>query len=84
MSKIMHKLISNIKRQRKVAGYWNVAAVTPFYKKDDKRLVENYRFVSLLNIDSKLLENAFIKHSIDISLNNCAQTNTVLQAKDHF
>ena len=36
-------------------------AVTPFYKKDDKRLEENYSPAFLLNIDIKALEKCICK-----------------------
>ena len=53
----MHSVLWNIKRLRKIPDSWKVAAITPIFKKGDRRRVENYRLVSLLNIDSKILEN---------------------------
>ena len=52
----MHSVLWNIKRLRKIPDSWKVAAITPIFKKRDRRKVENYRLVSLLNIDSKILE----------------------------
>ena len=56
MTKILHCVFENIKRVRKKPDKRKFAAVSPIYKKGDKRLIENYRPVSLLNIMSKLLE----------------------------
>ena len=56
MTTILHCVFKNIKRVRKKPDKWKFAVVSPIYKKGDKRLMENYRPVSLLNIMSKLLE----------------------------
>ena len=53
---IMHSVLRNIKRLQKIPDSWKVAAITPIFKKGDRRKVENYRPVSLLNIDRKILE----------------------------
>ena len=53
---IMHSVVWNMKRLRKIPDSWKVAALTPIFKKGDQRKVENYRPVSLLNIESKILE----------------------------
>ena len=54
--KNLNVLFKQIKRLRKIPNSWKIAAVTPIYKKDDRRKVENYRPVSLLDIDSKVFE----------------------------
>ena len=63
---IMHSVLRNIKRLRKIPNSWKVAAVTPIFEKGERRKVENYRPVSLLNIDSRILEKciyiALYKH----------------------
>ena len=56
MSNILNKLFKNIKRIRKMPTSWKTAAVTPIHKKNDPKDVENYRPISLLNIDSKIFE----------------------------
>ena len=39
-----------------MATSWKKAAVTPIHKKNDPKDVENYRPISLLNVDSKIFE----------------------------
>ena len=56
MCDCLHKLLRNIKRLRKIPDNWKVAAVSPIHKKGNRNKVENYRPISLLNIDSKILE----------------------------
>ena len=53
---IMHSILQNMKRLRKIPDSWKFAAITQIFKKGDPRKFENYRPVSLLNNDSKLLE----------------------------
>ena len=52
----LHLLLKNIKRLRKIPKCWKRAVVSPIHKKGEKFLVENYRPISLLDIDSKILE----------------------------
>ena len=79
MTTILHCVLKNIKRVRKLPDKWKVAAVLPIYKKGDKRLMEgNYRPMSLLNIMSKLLENACIQRCMTISSNISQEVSTVL------
>ena len=52
----LHLLLKNIKRLRKVPKCWKRAVVSPIHKKGEKFLMENYRPISLLDIDSKILE----------------------------
>ena len=48
--------LKNIKQQ-KIPDNWKIAAVSPIFKKNNWRLVQNYRLVFLLNIASKFLED---------------------------
>ena len=52
----LHLLLKNIKRLRKIPKCWKRAVVSPIHKKGEKFFVENYRPISLLDIDSKILE----------------------------
>ena len=48
--------IKAVKRNRKLPKAWKIAAVSPIHKKGERKLVENYRPVSLLNIENKIFE----------------------------
>ena len=52
---IIYSVLRNIKRLRKIPNSSKVAAITPIFKKGDRKKFESYRSVSLLNIDSKVL-----------------------------
>ena len=52
----LHLLLKNIKRLRKIPKCWKRAVVSPIHKKGEKFLEENYRPISLLDIDSKIPE----------------------------
>ena len=52
----LHLLLKNIKRLRKIPKCWKRAVVSPIHKKGEKFFVENYRPISLLDIDSKTLK----------------------------
>ena len=56
MADVLFLVFRNIKRLRKIPDQRKIESVTPIYKKGDRRLVANYRPVSLLNIDSKVFE----------------------------
>ena len=56
ISVVLNKLLKVIKKQRRIPDTCNTAAVTSIHKKGDRRSVQNYRPVSLLNIESKILE----------------------------
>ena len=45
-----------VKRNSKLPKAWKIAAVSPIQKKGERKLVENYRPVWLLNIESKIFE----------------------------
>ena len=56
MTDVLYLVCKNIERLRKIPDQWKIASVTTIYKKGDRRLVTNYRPVSLLNFDSKIFE----------------------------
>ena len=56
ISVVLNKLMKVIKKQRRIPDTWRTAAVTPIHKKGDRRYVQNYRPVSLLNTEGKILE----------------------------
>ena len=56
MIDVLYLVFKNIKRLRKIPDQWKIASVTPIYKRGDRRLVTDYRPVSLLNVDSKNFE----------------------------
>ena len=63
---VLNKFLKVIQKQRRIPDAWKTAAVTPIYKKGDIRYVQNYRPMSLLEIESKILEKciyvAFYDH----------------------
>ena len=56
ISVVLNKLLKVIRKQKRIIDIWKTAAVTPIHKKGDRRYVQNYRPVSLLDIESKILE----------------------------
>ena len=61
MNAILHIIIEKIKCLRKFLKNCRTAAITPVSKKGNKKLVENYRPVSVLNIDSKMFEQGLYR-----------------------
>ena len=56
MCKTLNTMFKAVKRNRNLPKAWKIAAVSPIHKKSERKLVENYRPVSLLNIESKIFE----------------------------
>ena len=44
------------KRFRKLSLFWKTVAVVRVYKRDDPKLVENYRPIYLICIENKIFE----------------------------
>lgn len=67
-SEVNEKLIHQIKdeiRNNRTPRKWRIAKIWPIHKKDDKRNVENYRGISVLNVGYKIygmdLEQRLVK-----------------------
>ena len=56
MCKTLKTIFKAVKRNRKLPKAWKIATVSPIHKKVERKLVENYSPVSLLNIESKIFE----------------------------
>ena len=56
ISVVPNKLLKVMEKQRRIPDSWKTAAVTPIHKEGDRRYVQNYHPVSLLDIESKILE----------------------------
>ena len=56
MWKTLNTMFKAVKWNRKLPKAWKIAAVSPIHNKGERKLVENYRPVSLLNIESKIFE----------------------------
>ena len=78
----LHVMLKNTKRLRKITTCWKTAAVTLIQKKIKKYLLRNYRPISLLNIDSKMLENVCMMPCTIISQNFSPPVNTDLLYKN--
>ena len=56
LSLFFSAVFRNIKRLGKIPNCWKIGAVSPIHKKDCRSNVRNYRPVTLLSIDLKVLE----------------------------
>ena len=65
MSVILHIIMRNIKRLRKLPKNWKIAAIRRIFKIGNKILVENYRPVSLFNTDTKVFEKSITRVLFD-------------------
>ena len=63
-------IFSNIMSSSIYPDLWKVANVTPIFKKGDKRLVKNYRPISLLPICGKILEKIIFNHLYSYLITN--------------
>jgi len=66
----IHKLIYNIWTKEKLPTDWNMAIIYPIFKKGDPVKVENYRGISLLDTNYKVLSlkifSSLEKYATDI------------------
>ena len=67
ISFVLNKPLKVIKNQRRIPDTWKTAAVTPIHKKGDRRYVQNYRPMSILDIESKILEKCIYVDLYDYS-----------------
>jgi len=51
----IHKLIYNVQTKEKIPTNWNMAIICPIFKKGDPARVEDYRGISLLDTNYKVL-----------------------------
>ena len=56
MANALNDILKNIKSLRKTPSFWKLVTLSPMFKKNYRRKVENWRLISLLNIDSKKWE----------------------------
>ena len=49
---------------------WKLANVVPIHKKEDKRILKNYRPISLLQICAKIFEKLVFKHLYNFLISN--------------
>ena len=69
-------IFKNILRSSILPEMWNLANVTPIFKKEDKQLVKNYRPISLLPICGKIMEKLiFNSLYLYLSSNNLITSN---------
>ena len=54
--KTQNTMFKAVKRKRNLPKAWKIAAVSPIHKQGERKLVENYRPVSLLKIESTIFE----------------------------
>ena len=63
MAEFLNKISMNVKRLREKPVTWKTAAVFPVFKEEDRRQVENYPPISLLNIVDKIFKK-YIQQSL--------------------
>ena len=59
--KALQRLFACIWRTNSIPEEWRVAILLPFFKKGDKKMCQNYRGISLLNIAFKILESVVLQ-----------------------
>ncbi|VVC42488.1 Reverse transcriptase domain [Cinara cedri] len=65
LSEILAHIFNTILWEGTIPDYFKSAIVTPIYKNGDKKLINNYRPISLLNIFSKIFERAIKTRLLD-------------------
>ena len=90
--KPLKRIFENFLRTRLFPNQWKKVSVVPIHKKDDKRLIENYRPISLLQICVKVFErlifteDSCVQQLISIShkIYNAFDCNPSLEVRDVF
>ena len=90
--KPLKRIFENFLRTRLFPNHWKKVSVVPIHKKDDKRLIENYRPISLLQICVKVFErlifteDSCVQQLISIShkIYNAFDCNPSLEVRDVF
>ena len=63
-------IFNNVLQTGTFPDLWKLANVVPIHKKEDKRILKNYRPISLLPICAKIFEKLVFKHLYNFLISN--------------